>query len=191
MSGQSTVVFTCVRPLVHALSTVRRVVPIDASNNMHSWQEFVCVDLVSVFAGPGGSKQTNERTSALRCLKAPNQWSAYAFCYCAAGWDNPVGRSVCIIWVPVTWDCLYNVNQLFHDGFHIYTTQIPLSLARRRILSTSAHALRLLARYGRESVAVSIGCWLRVAGWWLADWLMGGLTGFRVMYNVMAGSVWV
>ena len=146
MSGQSTVVFTCVRTLVHALSTVRRVVPImnmfiDASNSMHSWQEFVCVDLVSVFAEPGGSKQTNERTSALRCLKAHNQWSAYAFCYCAAGWDNPEGRSVCIIWVPVSWDCLYNVNQLFHDEFHIYTTQIPLSLARSRSRSSPMHSV--------------------------------------------------
>ena len=68
---------------------------------------------------------------------------------------------------------------------------VQLESGERFLLLASAHALRLLARYSRDSVAVAIGCWLRVAGWWLADWLMGGLTGFRVMYNVMAGSVWV
>ena len=59
VSGQPTVVFACVRRLIHALPTVRRVVPImdefiAASNSMHSSHEFVCVYLVSVFAQPIG-----------------------------------------------------------------------------------------------------------------------------------------
>ena len=141
VSGQPTVVYACVRTLIHALPTVRRVVPImdefiEASNSMHSSQEFVCVDLVSVFAQPGGCKQTRGKKKCIAMSHSSHQWSTYAFCYCEAGWDNPVGRSACIVCVPVTWDCFYNVKQLFHDGFHIYTNKIKLSLARRRSRSS-------------------------------------------------------
>jgi len=36
------------------------------------------------------------------------QWSVYAFCYCDAGWDNPVGRSGCIVFLTGTRNCLFS-----------------------------------------------------------------------------------